>query len=157
MRFTVATVAAAFVAVASAQATNPAYPFEPNGPCVDTCLTTVGKSMLPNFTNDPASPDFMASLALAHERGTPSYTKYMTDTGMCIMKCPQAELDLYQKQYNAKAAWYTERKNGGATPSTTSGTGATPSPSKTPDSGAAANAASALVGVVAILGAAALL
>ncbi|KAG9064299.1 hypothetical protein KI688_003487 [Linnemannia hyalina] len=153
MRFSTVAIASAVVAVASAQALDPNYPFQPNGACVDGCLTKVGKSMFAGFTNDPTSPDFMASLAFAHERDTPAYKTYMSQTGMCIMNCPMSEQDLYNAQYKAKAAWYADKKAGGTGTSgnaTAPTTAPTTTPTTTP-SGAVANSASALVGVVAVL------
>ncbi|KAF9124174.1 hypothetical protein BGW39_008405 [Mortierella sp. 14UC] len=168
MRFSVVALVAAVVAVASAQDAplNPLYPFPPNGACIDACLIATGKAMMPNFTNDPASPDFLASLALAHERDTPAYKKYMGTTGPCVAKCPAAEQGAYLKGYDAKAAWYynktgkvpTSAANPNAGMPSTGGTGAgaKPADGNTP-SAAAANAASALVGVVALLSTIALL
>ncbi|KAF9347019.1 hypothetical protein BGX34_003463 [Mortierella sp. NVP85] len=140
MRFSVVALVAAVAAVANAQ--SDAYPFKPNGPCIKNCLDTVGKKMFADFTDDPANPNFMASLALAHERGTPKYTSYMTDTGMCFVnsKCPQEEQDLYSQQYEAKNEWYQKNKNAGGKKSGASTSGI----------------ASGLVGTVALLGAVAL-
>jgi hypothetical protein len=39
MRFSVVAIVAAIVAVASAQELNPLYPFKPDGPCIQKCLT----------------------------------------------------------------------------------------------------------------------
>ncbi|KAF9550511.1 hypothetical protein EC957_000185 [Mortierella hygrophila] len=150
MRFSTVAIASAIVAVASAQDLDPNYPFLPNGACVDACLTKVGKSMFAGFTNDPTSPDFMASLAFAHERDTPAYKTYMSQTGMCIMNCDMSEQDLYNAQYKAKAAWYADKKAGG-TGSGNATTTAPPTSTTTTPSGAVANSASALVGVVAVL------
>jgi hypothetical protein len=113
--------------------------------------------MFDKFTSDPSSPDFMASLAFAHERGTPNYTKYMTDTGMCLMSCPMSEQNLYNEQYKGKAAWYAEKKASGTGDATASGSGAQPSTSNPAGSGAVAKSASAVVGVAALLSAVALL
>ncbi|KAF8947730.1 hypothetical protein BGZ47_008102 [Haplosporangium gracile] len=156
MRFSTVAIASAVVAVASAQDVNPLYPFQPNGPCVDGCLTKVGKSMFDKFTNDPASPDFMASLAFAHERDTPAYKTYMTQTGMCIMNCPMSEQDLYNTQYKGKAAWYADKKAGGTGTPSGNATAPVTTPT-TPPSGAVANSASVLVSVVAVLSTIALL
>jgi len=55
--------------------------------------------MLADFTDDPANPNFIASLSLAHDRGTPKYTSYMTDTGMCFVnsKCPQVRIRILRR------------------------------------------------------------
>ncbi|KAG0291211.1 hypothetical protein BGZ96_005404 [Linnemannia gamsii] len=151
MHFTTVTIASAVVAVASAQTLNPLYPFQPNGACVDACLNKAGKSMFDKFTNDPCSPDFMASLAFAHERGTPNYTKYMTDTGMCIMNCPKPEQELYNEQYKGKAAWYADKKANGTDPIAGNATLQAFCGSTT--SGSAAKSVSVAVGVTAFLSA----
>lgn len=110
--------------------------------------------MLPGvFTEDPSNPNFMKSLALAHERNTPAYTAYMTDTGLCLSKCPADEQTLYQSQYQAKTAWYQSHKANGT--ETSSG------PATTPTGGAGAGAGSGastlkmsgMVGAAALMGA----
>ncbi|KAF9911635.1 hypothetical protein EC991_002753 [Linnemannia zychae] len=158
MRFSTVAVVAAVVAVASAQDAplNPLYPFRPNGPCVDACLTKTGKSMMPNFTSDPASPDFLASLSLAHDRDTPAYKKFMASTGMCIYQCPEAEKLVYNVDYPAKAEWYYAKTGKTPTASANPDAGMNPQPTGGA-SGAVANTASALVGVAAFLSTVALL
>ncbi|KAF9311261.1 hypothetical protein BG003_007598 [Podila horticola] len=113
MRFSVVAIVAAVAAVASAQELNPLYPFKPDGPCIQKCLTDSGNKMLPGkFTTDPSNPNFLESLSYAHDRGTPKYTAYMTETGMCIATsgCSPAEQDLYRAQYEAKMTWYIDAK-----------------------------------------------
>ncbi|KAF9082969.1 hypothetical protein BGX29_003481 [Mortierella sp. GBA35] len=168
MRFSVVALVAALVAVSSAQdIVDPTYPFKPNGPCVDKCLNDIGKKLMPGFTSDPKDPKFLESLGYAHDRGTPKYTAYMNQSGMCIMKCPAEEQNLYLQQANEKNAWYVEKKAGGtpgagnSTAIPSGGASATTTGGAKPTGGAgsdaAANAASGLVGVVALLGAVALL
>ncbi|KAF9902180.1 hypothetical protein BX616_002017 [Lobosporangium transversale] len=106
MRFSIIAVLASVVAVTSALE----YPFKPNGPCVSKCLMDIGKSMNPNYTDDPNSPYFLESLGYGHERGTPTYTTFMYKAGMCYQSCPKEELDLYQEQFQAKAEWYKKAK-----------------------------------------------
>ncbi|KAF8977577.1 hypothetical protein BGZ46_007268 [Entomortierella lignicola] len=169
MRFSVIALVATVAAVANAQTDY--YPFQPNGACVKSCLLTVGKDMDPKFTDEPTDPYFISSLYYAHERGTPKYIAYMTKTGPCIAKCPQAEQDLYNKDYPPKNDWYLAHKNGGAatssgaaSPSATSsgavtnGTATTSASAKSTNAGSGAGslAASGLVGAVALLSAAAL-
>ncbi|KAF9318305.1 hypothetical protein BG003_011537 [Podila horticola] len=150
MRFSVVTIVATVVAVASAQELNPLYPFKPNGACVDKCLVDVGNKMLPGqFTEDPANPNFMASLALAHERGTPKYTAYMTETGPCIGKCSAEEQALYNSQYQAKNAWYASKKAELAGNGTT-----TSAPAPTATGAASTLKMSGLVGAAAVISAA---
>ncbi|KAG0084205.1 hypothetical protein BGZ93_007313 [Podila epicladia] len=113
MRFSVVAIVAAIVAVASAQELNPLYPFKPNGPCVQKCLDDAGSKLLPGkWTSDPSQPGFLESLGFAHDRGTPKYTSYMSETGMCIATkgCPMTEQDLYRSQYESKLAWYLDAK-----------------------------------------------
>ncbi|KAG0345559.1 hypothetical protein BG004_003583 [Podila humilis] len=119
MRFSIVAVIATVAAVASAQATNPAYPFTEDGPCVKSCLLEAGKSLYPEYTDDPAAPNFLESMAYGHERGTPKYTAFMTKSGTCMSKCPKTEQDLYNSQFSAKANWFTEKK-AAATPSSPS-------------------------------------
>ncbi|KAG0309703.1 hypothetical protein BGZ98_009461 [Dissophora globulifera] len=150
MRFSALAVLAAVVAVANAQ--TDAYPFKPNGPCVAKCLLDVGKTMYPDFTDDPTNAHFLESLGYAHDKGTPKYITYMTNTGMCIGSCPKEELDLYNSQYQAKADWYASKKG-----TTTSPTAAA-SPSSKPSGASMVVGSSAFVGLVSIvMGAVALL
>ncbi|KAF9119130.1 hypothetical protein BGW39_000536 [Mortierella sp. 14UC] len=95
---------------------DPAYPFLPNGPCVSTCINTVGKSKFPNFSEDPKSPYFFESLSYTFDRGSPKTREFMSEVGMCQGKCPAAENELYSSQYLAQAAWYDSNK-----PKTTTG------------------------------------
>ncbi|KAF9303098.1 hypothetical protein BGZ74_004355 [Mortierella antarctica] len=113
MRFSVVAIVAAVVAVASAQELNPLYPFKPNGDCVQKCLDDAGNKMLPGkWTSDPSKPGFLESLGFAHDRGTPKYSSYMSETGLCIATkgCPMPEQDLYRAQYEPKLAWYLDAK-----------------------------------------------
>ncbi|KAF9387541.1 hypothetical protein CPC16_006988 [Podila verticillata] len=152
MRFSVVAIVAAVVAVASAQELNPLYPFKANGPCVDKCLVDVGNKMLPGvFTEDPSNPNFMKSLALAHERNTPAYTAYMTETGMCLSKCPADEQALYQSQYQAKTNWYQSHKANGT--ETSPDSTATPTGGAGAGSGASTLKMSGMVGAAALMGA----
>ncbi|KAF9358632.1 hypothetical protein BGX26_001261 [Mortierella sp. AD094] len=118
MRFSVIAIVAAIAAVAHAQTDY--YPFTPNGPCVKSCLLTVGKKMDPKFTDEPTDPYFITSLSYAHERQTPKYIAYMTETGPCVGKCPMEEQTLYNLDYPKKMDWYLAHKNGGTPPATTS-------------------------------------
>ncbi|KAG0316508.1 hypothetical protein BG000_004839 [Podila horticola] len=149
MRFSVVAIAAAVVAIASAQELNPLYPFKPNGPCVAKCLLDGGNKVLPGqFTEDPANPNFMASLAIAHERGTPKYTAYMTDTGPCKGKCSPEEQALYSSQYEAKNVWYANKKAELAGNGTT-----TSAPAPTATGAASTLKMSGLVGAAAVMSA----
>ncbi|KAK3837200.1 MAG: hypothetical protein JOS17DRAFT_669599, partial [Linnemannia elongata] len=87
------------------------YPFKPNGQCVAGCTNKVGKSMFPNYSEDPKSPYFIQSLAYTFESGSPNTVKFMTDAGMCMGPCPIEELNLYRQQYDAQKAWYNANKN----------------------------------------------
>ncbi|KAG0333963.1 hypothetical protein BG004_000615 [Podila humilis] len=112
MRFSIVAIVASVVAVVAAQEAplNPLYPFKPDGPCVKACNEEAGKSLFPEYTEDPASPKFLESMSYGHEKGTPKYTAYMGKAGMCMGKCPQEEQNLMRQQFNAKAAWYAEKK-----------------------------------------------
>ncbi|KAF9094439.1 hypothetical protein BGX27_001461, partial [Mortierella sp. AM989] len=87
------------------------FPFFPDGPCVSTCTVTAGLAMFPNYSEDPSSPYFVESLSYSYESGSAKTQEFMTKAGMCMGRCPQAELDLYTNQFQAKKAWYLEHKN----------------------------------------------
>ncbi|KAF9298933.1 hypothetical protein BGZ88_003439, partial [Linnemannia elongata] len=117
------------------------YPFKPNGQCVAGCTNRVGKTMFPNYSEDPKSPYFIQSLAYTFESGSPNTVKFMTDAGMCMGPCPIEELNLYRQQYDAQKAWYNANKSGGGNPTdptkptTTSPTGPLPTGPVTPPAG----------------------
>ncbi|KAG0087229.1 hypothetical protein BGZ93_011081, partial [Podila epicladia] len=94
------------------------YPFKPNGPCVSGCTNKVGKSMFPNYSEDPKSPYFIQSLSYTFESGSANTGKFMTDAGICMSACSLEEQQLYRDQYQAQKAWYQANKNagGGGTP-----------------------------------------
>ncbi|KAG0010799.1 hypothetical protein BGZ80_001177 [Entomortierella chlamydospora] len=96
------------------------FPFEPEGACVSSCTNSAGKAMFPNYSEDPKSPYFIESLSYSYESGSLKTQEFMTKAGMCMGKCPQSELDLYNSQYQAKKTWYFQHKNTAPT-TTTSG------------------------------------
>ncbi|KAF9138347.1 hypothetical protein BG015_002406, partial [Linnemannia schmuckeri] len=122
------------------------YPFKPNGQCVAGCTNKVGKTMFPNYSEDPKSPYFIQSLAYTFESGSANTVKFMTDAGMCMGPCPVDELNLYRQQYDAQKAWYNANKNGNGggggngggdptKPTTTTSTGPLPTGPVTPPAG----------------------
>ena len=122
--------------------------------------------MYADFTSDPNNPHFIESLGYAHDRGTPKYTTYMNNAGLCMVPCPKDQLDFYSSQYSAKTDWYKAHKND-ATATTSPGAPATGSanttspggPATTTTSGAVtqpSNAATAVSASGALVGAAAL-
>ncbi|KAF9186833.1 hypothetical protein BGZ51_008748 [Haplosporangium sp. Z 767] len=117
MRFSAIAVLATVASLASAVD----YPFKPNGPCITKCLLDIGKSMFPDFTNDPNSPYFFQSLYYAHERTTSEYKQYLSTTNDCNVLCPKEEIELYMSQYTPKHDWYHANKPGANTTTTTTG------------------------------------
>ncbi|KAF9903604.1 hypothetical protein EC991_003516 [Linnemannia zychae] len=132
------------------------YPFEPNGPCVSGCTIKAGKALLPEYSEDPTSPYFIQSLGFSFESGSPNTQKFMIDAGTCMGACPQAELDLYLKQFPDQKAWYLANKNAvinGTTPSVPTPTGG-PSPGAGNNgNGAVKFAASGLATLLAVISA----
>ncbi|KAG0253898.1 hypothetical protein BG011_006099 [Mortierella polycephala] len=151
MRFSAIAVLATVASLASAVE----YPFEANGPCITKCLLDIGKSMFPEFTDDPNDPNFFKSLYYAHERTTPEYKQYLATTNDCNVLCPKAEIEIYMGQYTPKNDWYHANKPGGspnATATTTSGSsnphGSKPTETSTSD---AAIVASGMVSAAAVV------
>ncbi|KAF9915749.1 hypothetical protein BX616_005475 [Lobosporangium transversale] len=133
MHFSTLVLASAIAAVANAQATE--FPFKPDGECITNCLVTVGKKFYPDFTTDPTSPHFIASLAISYDRTSPHYMQFMAETGPCKGTCPADEINKYVEEHKAKQAWYEANKNSG-------GNTGTPSPSATkPATDSATNSA----------------
>ena len=65
-----------------------------------------------SFTLDPSSSSFISSLANECEKGTPSYTSYMTQSGMCMMKCSESEqADYGSREHADVCTWYTAHKS----------------------------------------------
>ncbi|KAG0316400.1 hypothetical protein BGZ97_006915, partial [Linnemannia gamsii] len=105
-----ATTSAPPVVTSTPPGVDPAYPFQPNGPCVANCINTVGKAAFPNFSEDPKSPYFWESLSYSFDSGSDKTREFMTDVGMCQGKCPAAENQLYSDQFYNQKQWYLANK-----------------------------------------------
>ena len=65
-----------------------------------------------SFSLDPSSSSFISSLANECEKGTPSYTSYMTQSGMCMMKCSESEqADYGSREHPDVCTWYSAHKS----------------------------------------------
>ncbi|KAF9586069.1 hypothetical protein BGW38_009984 [Lunasporangiospora selenospora] len=109
MRFSVAILLVA--ALASVNAQKAEYSFKPNGDCVQGCLNKVGKGEFSNWSLDPASPYFIESLSYENDKGTPKYSKFMMNAGMCMTSCSKEEQDIYRAQFQVKNDWYMANKD----------------------------------------------
>ncbi|KAF9308484.1 hypothetical protein BG006_005428, partial [Podila minutissima] len=101
---------------------DPAYPFLPDGPCVANCINTAGKSMFPNYSEDPKSPYFWESLSYTFDQGSEKTGQFMSAVGSCQVKCPAAENQLYIDQYIPKLTFYKANKPTTTTITTTTTT-----------------------------------
>ncbi|KAI9491728.1 hypothetical protein BDB00DRAFT_746836, partial [Zychaea mexicana] len=113
---------------------NPSYDVAEPGPCVKECKIKAGQDMWAQWTDDPASADFIESLSYKCERGTPAYTTYMTQSGMCVMNCSADEqADYGNREHADSCAWYQEHKDDTCAE-------ASPSPSASADASESASA-----------------
>ncbi|KAG0249821.1 hypothetical protein DFQ27_009767 [Actinomortierella ambigua] len=134
---------------------DPSYPFLPNGPCVSACTNESGKSLFPNYSEDPKSPYFIESMSYGLDSGSPKTAQFMGKNGMCMVKCPKSEQDLYTQQYPARKAWYAKIKAAQGGNGTATATGANPTPTEKP-SGASQLSQGLMVAVMTALCASAL-
>src|SRR5690554_1609690 len=74
--------------------------------------------MFPNYSEDPESPYFIESLSYSYESGSDKTREFMTKAGMCMGRCPEPELDLYNQLYPLKKQWYNEHKSTTPVPTT---------------------------------------
>ncbi|KAF9163698.1 hypothetical protein DFQ26_002259 [Actinomortierella ambigua] len=134
---------------------DPSYPFLPNGPCVSACTNESGKSLFPNYSEDPKSPYFIESMSYGLDSGSPKTGQFMAKNGMCMTKCPKSEQDLYAQQYPARKAWYAKIKAAQGGNGTATATGTNPTPTEKP-SGASQLSQGLMVAVMTALCASAL-
>ncbi|KAG0228499.1 hypothetical protein BGW42_002123 [Actinomortierella wolfii] len=152
MKFSVVALVASVVAVASAID----YPFAAEPKCIADCKMEAGKKIMADYTLDPQNPKFMESQAIEMVKGTPNYTRFMSESGMCMSKCTQEEQQAYMKDFAARREWYQKQTGSGGAPSGTSPSGAAPSsqPTDKPGSGASmltvSGFAAAAAGAVAV-------
>ncbi|KAG0240711.1 hypothetical protein BGW41_006708 [Actinomortierella wolfii] len=142
MKFSVVALVASVVAVASAID----YPFAAEPKCIADCKMEAGKKIMADYTLDPQNPKFMESQAIEMVKGTPNYTRFMSESGMCMSKCTQEEQQAYMKDFAARREWYQKQTGTGGAPSGTSPSGSAPSsqPSGKPDDKKSESAASML-------------
>ncbi|KAF9975340.1 hypothetical protein BGZ73_001061 [Actinomortierella ambigua] len=147
MKFSVVAIVASVAAVASAIE----YPFAPTGQCMAACNMDIGKKIFADYTMDPNNPNFLKSQELELVKGTPSYTRFMTEGGMCWSKCPTEETQAYMKDFPERRIWY--QKQTGTFTGTPSGapqaTYVPPNTKPTPTAGASALTVSGLAAVAA--------
>ncbi|KAF9371004.1 hypothetical protein CPB97_002301, partial [Podila verticillata] len=89
---------------------DPAFPFQPNGPCLTDCINTAGKSLYPDYSQDPKSPYFWRSMAITYDISFVDNMPFMKALAPCMKGCPKAENDLFGKQYGSQVAWYKANK-----------------------------------------------
>ncbi|KAG0164102.1 hypothetical protein DFQ30_010512, partial [Apophysomyces sp. BC1015] len=98
--------------VASAAAScNPSYSVPSAGDCIKDCNQKAGTGLYEDWTNDPASPNFLKSLYYQCERGTEDYMTFMTNAGICMTACNKEQQAAFGKEFSAACQWYGEHKN----------------------------------------------
>ncbi|KAI9250181.1 hypothetical protein BDA99DRAFT_523076 [Phascolomyces articulosus] len=136
-----------FAASAAAANCNPSYNVAAGPECITKCRQEAGLAMDKSYTLDASSDKFISSLALECEKGTPSYTSFMTQSGMCMMKCSESDQADYGSREHADACtWYTAHKSD--TCADASGSASTPAASSSggssnPDASSSASSDSA--------------
>ncbi|KAF7731967.1 hypothetical protein EC973_007072 [Apophysomyces ossiformis] len=112
----------ALTSVASAATNcNPSYNVPSAGECISNCNKKAGTGLYKDWTNDPASPNFIQSLSYQCQKGTTSYTAFMTDAGMCMMSCSKDEQSAFGKEFGGACQWYAAHKDDKCDGSATSG------------------------------------
>ncbi|KAI9250158.1 hypothetical protein BDA99DRAFT_425192, partial [Phascolomyces articulosus] len=91
---------------------NPSYDVAAPGDCVKDCKIKAGRDLWAQWTDDPASPDFIESLSYKCERGNPAYTAFMTSSGTCMMNCPEDQNNDYgSREHPDSCTWYNAHKD----------------------------------------------
>ncbi|KAG2227771.1 hypothetical protein INT45_002009 [Circinella minor] len=130
-----------FAASAVAANCNPSFDVAAGSDCITKCRQEAGVAMDKSFTLDPSSSSFISSLANECEKGTPSYTSYMTQSGMCMMKCSESEqADYGSREHADVCTWYSAHKSDSC--SDASGGASSPSTSGSASSGSSGSDAS---------------
>lgn len=70
-----------------------------------------GQSLWPEWTDDPASSNFINSLAFQCEKGTPNYMAFMTSAGMCMTSCSADDQAAFKTEFQQACQWYTSHSN----------------------------------------------
>ncbi|KAI7857371.1 hypothetical protein BDC45DRAFT_578855 [Circinella umbellata] len=117
---------------------NPSYTIDDPAACVKECKISAGRALWSEWTDDPASPNFIESLSYKCQRGDPVYTAFMTQSGTCMMNCSESENSDYgNREHPDSCKWYEEHKND--TCDSSSSDNASPSPSDSSDNGGGAS------------------
>ena len=68
--------------------------------------------MWSEWTDDPASLNFIESLSYKCQRGDPAYTAFMTQSGTCMMNCSESENSDYgNREHPDSCRWYEAHKD----------------------------------------------
>ncbi|KAI8146181.1 hypothetical protein BJV82DRAFT_487740, partial [Fennellomyces sp. T-0311] len=101
-----------FAAIASAAGCNPSFNVTAGPDCIEKCRESAGKGMSADYTLDPNSPNFITSLSYECEKGTPAYTTYMTQSGICMMNCSaDDQADFGSREHADICTWYSAHKS----------------------------------------------
>ncbi|KAI8065521.1 hypothetical protein BC940DRAFT_276144 [Gongronella butleri] len=107
-----AVVVAGLASVVAAQNCNPSWNVTSAGTCMDNCAIQAGSAVMPNFSLNSTSADFVSSLAVECDRANINYVAFMTKAGTCWLGCPKDEQNDYtQRAFNQTCAWYKAHKD----------------------------------------------
>ncbi|KAK9762871.1 hypothetical protein K7432_010965 [Basidiobolus ranarum] len=81
------------------------------GACIDNCNQKGADGFLDNFTSDPKSPNFIASLGLMCDKKGANYGRYMAAAGMCMAACTSEEATAFNAYHTQACEWYTANKD----------------------------------------------
>ncbi|KAG2227777.1 hypothetical protein INT45_002015 [Circinella minor] len=91
---------------------NPSYTIDEPAACVKECKINAGRALWSEWTDNPASPNFIESLSYKCQRGDPVYTAFMTQSGTCMMNCSESENSDYgNREHPDSCKWYEEHKD----------------------------------------------
>ncbi|KAI9491710.1 hypothetical protein BDB00DRAFT_766657 [Zychaea mexicana] len=101
-----------FAASAAAADCNPSYNVTAGPECISNCRQKAGSAMWSDYTTDPTSPNYIESLSYECVKGTPTYTTFMTQSGICMMSCSSDDqADYGNREHTEACAWYTEHSS----------------------------------------------
>ncbi|KAG2233454.1 hypothetical protein INT48_008860 [Thamnidium elegans] len=126
MRTSIAIAIVAAAATAVSADCNPSYNVPTSTPCFTACNVKAGSAVVPGWTMDSSSENFLPSLKLMCTKNVPAFTEFMTVAGTCMMGCAGDDPELFNAEFAGACAWYASHKDDAcATETTTTSAAAT--------------------------------
>ncbi|KAG2233456.1 hypothetical protein INT48_008862 [Thamnidium elegans] len=119
MRTSIAIAIVAAAATAVSADCNPSYNVPTSTPCFTACNVKAGSAVVPGWTMDSSSENFLPSLKLMCTKNVPAFTEFMTVAGTCMMGCAGDDPELFNAEFAGACAWYASHKDDACATETT--------------------------------------